>query len=127
MIVIVNGADGRLGQEVLRLSKDAGHSVVAVDMSGKSSEEVTYKTLAEYTGEADVVIDFSSHLATEALTDYVTKRRLPLVLATTGQTENEKEMIYAAAKKVPLFFSANMSFGIALLLSLVKKAAEKLK
>ena len=126
MIVIVNGAGGRLGQEVLKAAKGAGHSVVAVDKSGVSPEAVTYRDLADYTGAADVVIDFSSHLATAELTSYVVKRYLPLVLATTGQTLEEKEMIYAAAKKVPLFFSANMSFGVALLISLVKKAAELL-
>lgn len=126
MIVIVNGAGGRLGQEVLKAAKGAGHSVVAVDKSGVSPEEVTYRDLAEYTGAANVVIDFSSHLATKELVDYVVKRKLPLVLATTGQTPEEKEMILDAAKKVPLFFSANMSFGVALLVSLVKKAAAML-
>ncbi len=125
MIVIVNGAGGRLGQEVLKAAKSAGHSVVAVDKFG-SPEAETYKCLFDYTGAADVVIDFSSHLATEELTSYVVKRNLPLVLATTGQTPEEKEMIFAAAKKVPLFFSANMSLGVALLISLVKKAASLL-
>ena len=122
MIVIVNGAGGRLGQEVLKAAKDGGHTVVAVDKFG-SPEAVTYKSLAEYTGAADVVIDFSSHLATEELTSYVVKRNLPLVLATTGQTPEELALIKEAAKKVPLFFSANMSLGVALLISLVKKAA----
>ena len=123
MIVIVNGAGGRLGQEVIKAAKGAGHAVVAVDKLGHSPEGVTYKSLAEYGGAADVVIDFSSHLATAELLSYVTARRLPLVLATTGQTEEEKAMIGEAAKVVPLFFSANMSYGVALLLSLVKKAA----
>ena len=126
MLIIVNGAGGRLGQEVLKAAKSAGHSVVAVDKTGVSSEALTYRDLAEYTGAADAVIDFSSHLATEELTSYVVKRDLPLVLATTGQTPEEKEMISAAAKKVPLFFSANMSFGVAILVSLVKKAAAML-
>ena len=126
MIIIVNGAGGRLGQEVIKAAKSAGHSVVAVDKMGVSPEATTYRDLADYTGEADVVIDFSSHLATEELTSYVVKRNLPLVLATTGQTPEEKEMVFAAAKKVPLFFSANMSLGVALLISLVKKAASLL-
>ena len=125
MIVIVNGAGGRLGQEVLKAAKSAGHSVVAVDKFG-SPEAVTYKSLSDYTGAGDVVIDFSSHLATEELTSYVVKRNLPLVLATTGQTPEEKKLVFAAAKKVPLFFSANMSLGVALLISLVKKAASLL-
>jgi len=123
MTVIVHGAGGRLGQEVIKAAKAAGHAVVAVDKTGTSPEETTYRNLTDYTGAADVVIDFSSHLATEELLAYVTARRLPLVLATTGQTDEEKAMIREAAKKIPLFFSANMSYGVALLLSLVKRAA----
>jgi len=123
MIIVVNGAGGRLGQEVLKAARSAGHSVVAVDKTGVSPESVTYRNLSDYTGAADVVIDFSSHLATAELTAYVVERHLPLVLATTGQTPEEKEMILKAAEKVPLFFSANMSFGVALLISLAEKAA----
>ena len=123
MTVIVNGAGGRLGAEVLKAAKAAGYAVVAVDKSGVSGEATTYSSLGEYAGAADVVIDFSSHLATRELLDYVTARRLPLVLATTGQTDEERQMIYDAAKVIPLFFSANMSYGVALLLSLVKRAA----
>ena len=123
MKVIVNGAGGRLGKEVIKAAKAAGYGVVAVDVTGVSDEAITYSSLASYTGEADVVIDFSSHLATNDLLSYVTERSLPLVLATTGQTEEEKASIYEAAKSVPLFFSANMSYGVALLVSLVKKAA----
>jgi len=108
---------------VLKAAKAAGYAVVAVDKTGTSPEKVTYKDLTEYTGAADVVIDFSSHLATAELLAYVTARHLPLVLATTGQTDEEKAMIRDAAKKIPLFFSANMSYGVALLLSLVKRAA----
>ena len=123
MKVIVNGAGGRLGAEVLKAAKAAGYAVVAVDRTGTSSEEITYLSLKDYTGEADVVIDFSSHLATKELLAYVTARHLPLVLATTGQTDEERRMVLDAAKVIPLFFSANMSYGVALLLSLVKRAA----
>jgi len=126
MIIIVHGAGGKLGEEVIKAAKADGHAVVAVDKLGSSIEQMTYRNLTDYTGEADVVIDFSSHLATAELLSYVTARSLPLVLATTGQTDEEKEMIKEAAKEVPLFFSANMSLGVALLVSLVKKAAELL-
>ncbi len=123
MVIIVNGAGGTLGQKVLKAAKEEGHSVVAVDFLGASPETVTYKHLAEYQGPADMVIDFSSHLATAELLTYVKERSLPLVLATTGQTEEEKAMIMEASKVVPIFYSANMSLGVALLVSLVKKAA----
>ena len=56
-------------------------------------------------------------------TDQVEKRRLPVVLATTGQTEEEKAAILEASKKIPLFFAANYSLGIALLTEMAKKVA----
>jgi 4-hydroxy-tetrahydrodipicolinate reductase len=55
--------------------------------------------------------------------DYCTKRGLPVVVATTGQTEEELALIDGAAKTVPVFLSANMSLGVALLADLAKKAA----
>ena len=127
MIVLVNGAGGRLGEEVIKEAKAAGNEVVAADKSGRSSEEVTFARLADYRGKADVIVDFSFHTATRELTEYAVERKLPLVIATTGQTEEEKEIIRLAAKEIPVFFSANMSFGVALLTSLVSQAAALLK
>lgn len=123
MNVILNGAGGKLGAEVLALLTEKGERVAAVDKSGESNAPVTFCDLNDYKGEADVIIDFSSHFATEALVNYAAARRIPLVVATTGQTVAEIELIKEAAKKVPVFFSANMSVGIALLLDLAKKAA----
>ena len=127
MKIVLHGAGGKLGYEVSKAAKELGYEIVAVDKTGVSAEEKTYSALGEYRGAADVVIDFSSHLSTKDLLAYVTERKLPLVLATTGQTEEEKAAVYEAAKIVPLFFSANMSYGVALLLSLVKKAAALLQ
>lgn len=123
MKAIINGAGGRLGADVLDLLIAGNNFAAAVDISGKSAAEKTYASLDDFTGEADVIIDFSSHFATKQITDYAVKRGLPLVVATTGQTDEEREMIKAAAKSVPVFSSANMSIGVALLLSLAKKAA----
>ena len=120
MKVIVNGAGGRLGKEVIKAAEEAGYATVAVDIGGG---ENVYSSLSEYKGEADVIVDFSSHLATEELLAYAVKSELPLVIATTGQTAEERAMIETASHKIPLFFSANMSYGVALLVSLVKKAA----
>ena len=85
--------------------------------------EGCYVELAEYTGDADCVIDFSNHLGTVKLLDYCVSKKLPVVVATTGQTAEEKEAIYEAAKKIPVFYSANMSLGVAALSDLAKRAA----
>lgn len=119
--VIVNGADGRMGQEVCRLAVEAGMEVVArVTPTGG---EGYLPTLEDYTGPADVLIDFSIHTAAPALEAYCVRRKLPLVVATTGHTPEELACFDRAAQKIPVFRSANMSVGVALLARLVKQAA----
>ncbi|MBR2797295.1 MAG: 4-hydroxy-tetrahydrodipicolinate reductase [Clostridia bacterium] len=122
MNIIINGAKGRMGRIVDAAAAQAGHSVVArVDFGYGEGEGL--RTLEAYQGPADVVIDFSNHAATAQVTEYCVKRNLPVIVATTGQTPEELALIDAAAKAVPVFLSANMSLGVALLADLAKKAA----
>lgn len=124
MKVIVNGALGHMGAEVLNLV-NAGRQnstlAAAVDYNGGTNG--VYRSLFEFTGEADVIVDFSHHAAASELMQYACKRKLPVVLATTGHTEEELATVTVAAKEIPIFKSANMSVGIALLIKLVKQAA----
>lgn len=71
----------------------------------------------------DCVIDFSHHSAVGAILDFATKNGIPAVIATTGHTDGELAAIQRAASKIPVFFSANMSLGVALLVELAKTAA----
>ena len=117
MNIIVNGAAGRMGQQVCRLVEAEGHTLAAaVDRSGG---EGFVSSLAEYTGPADVVIDFSNHAGVGELVDYCVSRGLPLVAATTGYTPEEFAKLEAGAKKIAIFQSYNMSVGVALLARLV--------
>ncbi|MDR1136174.1 MAG: 4-hydroxy-tetrahydrodipicolinate reductase [Clostridiales Family XIII bacterium] len=122
MNVIVCGAAGRMGREVICLiEKSAGLSLAAaVDPAGG---EGIYQTLRDYTGPADVMVDFSHHSAIREITAYCETRNLPLVVAATGHTQEETELIQLAATRIPVFMSANMSVGVALLAMLVKQAA----
>lgn len=117
MKLIVHGAAGRMGQQVCRL---AGEQVAAA-VSTEGGEGILTK-LTDYTGEADCVVDFSHHTATADLLAYCVERKLPVVVATTGQTPEERKLIAAAAKEIPVFFSANMSLGVAVLADLVRRA-----
>ncbi len=124
MKVIINGALGRMGKEVTRLLSEGyrGASLFArVDAYGE--EEGVYTSLDAVEGKADVIIDFSNHAAAPTLARYAIKTGTPLVLATTGHTEGELFAIHNAARSVPVFFSANMSLGVALLCRLAKEAA----
>lgn len=74
---------------------------------------------------ADIVIDFSHHSATPDLLDFCVKNGLPLVLCTTGQTDEELAMIDEAAKEIPVFRSGNMSVGVALTARIAREIAAK--
>ena len=127
MKIILTGASGRMGREMLaavaategRVSVAAAVDIAPMDVPGIP----TYTSLADVCEEADALIDFSHHSATASLLSFAEERKMPLVIATTGQTEEERAAIDAAAKTLPVFYSGNMSIGIALLVSLAKQAA----
>ena len=130
MNIIINGAGGRMGQAVVRFCREGfrdAQIAAQTDMNFTTDPESgLYRTLWEYDGQADCIIDFSSPRATETLCRYATEKGIPLVIATTGQTPEEAAMLQAAAKTVPVFSSANLSVGVALLVSLAKQATQTL-
>ena len=121
--VIASGAAGRMGRILLEKVNAAEDMTLAgkVDPMGN---ETMVPSLADCDEEADVVIDFSNHEGTRALIETAAERSLPVILCTTGHTEEELQCIHAAAEKIPVFFSANMSLGVAVLTRLVKLAAQ---
>ena len=124
MRIILHGSTGTMGKAVTETVSGGPHDIVAfVSPSYILAEDRKYPGLSDFTGSADCIIDFSNHASTKALTEYAAKRGIPLVIATTGQTEEEFAMIDECAKSVPVFLSANMSIGIAVLVSLAKQAA----
>ena len=111
-----------MGKEVLALldSCEDANLACAVD---KISEDIEVHDICDYQGEADVIIDFSHHSLTKEVIAYALSRSLPLVMCTTGHTDEEKALLFEAAKSIPVFYSANMSLGVATLCDLARKAA----
>ena len=121
MNIIIHGSTGRMGRKLLELlDGSAVHTLAAA----VSPEEDVLKTLNDYQGPADLIIDFSFHGAVYDLLDYAEARNLPVVIATTGHTAEEKARIAEGAKKIPVFYSGNMSVGVALLVRLAKLTAQ---
>ena len=127
MKILIHGSTGRMGKILCDLL-NAGYN--GLELAAKVSPEETsdpanyvFTSLAEVDCDVDGVIDFSHHTAVGGLMDFCIAKNLPVVVATTGHTPEEKEIIAEASKKIPVFFSANMSIGVALLAELAKKAA----
>lgn len=128
MKILICGVGGRMGREVAKLALDgvrgavpiAGFDVVDVD----TREFRTYTSWNLVEEEPDCIIDFSNHAGTAALLQYATEKKIPVVLATTGHTAEELEVIKQASTLIPIFHSANMSLGIALLVELAKLTAK---
>ena len=128
MNILLVGMYGHMGQQVVKLAKAGcrGASVIlGVDPGADEADPLCAKSFEEVTDVAaiDCIVDFSHHSAAMALVDFADKYQKPLIVATTGHTPEEAALIRAAGKKIPVFFSANMSLGIALLVELAKKAA----
>lgn len=121
--VLINGACGRMGKEVEKLVEASETMTVAAKVDKMAAESGCYTDINDFSGEADVIIDFSNHLGTKDLLDYAVKNNIPTVVATTGHTDEELAMIEEAGKKIAVFHSANMSLGVALLCELAVKAA----
>lgn len=120
MKFIINGAGGRMGK-ALRAMIAPADLAAAVDPFVQ--EDGMVASLDAFAGEADCIIDFSNHAGTAALMAYAQAKKLPVVVATTGHTEEELACIKAAAETVPVFYSGNMSVGIALLTRLARQTA----
>lgn len=123
MKIILNGANGRMGKEIIRCTEKnyRGSELAAgADLFGDGE----YKHIYDIDIKGDCIIDFTSHLATQEVCDYAVRTNTPVVLSATGHTEEEVEIIKKASESVPVFFASNMSVGVALLVELAKFTAK---
>lgn len=123
---IMHGCNGHMGQVITRLvAQDKDIEIVAgIDpYDGIKNTYPVFKCCDDCDVKADVIIDFASAAATDALLAYCIKTNTPAVLCTTGLSEEQIRAIENTSKKVAILKSANMSLGINLLLKLLKEAA----
>ncbi len=128
--VLLHGACGRMGRMIASLAKEDENLRIAagVDAFGEAYDSFPiYKTLADVEESVDVCIDFSNAGAVDGLLDYCAEKDLPVVVCTTGLSEEQMAHLKATAEKVAVLKSANMSVGINLLLNLLAEAAPKLR
>ena len=119
MRAIVCGANGAMGKLICEVFGDEVVGKVSID--GENGVARTFSEVGEVA--ADVVVDFSHHTAIGDVLAYTKKIGAAAVIGTTGHTEEEKALIHAASREMPVFYAGNVSLGIAVLCRLVKQAA----
>lgn len=125
--VIMHGCNGKMGQVISNLVKeDAQLEIVAgIDrFQGICNAYPVFSSLKECEVEADVLIDFSNAEAVDELLEVCVARNLPVVLCTTGLSEQQIQKTEEASAHIAVLRSANMSLGINLLMKLLKEAAK---
>lgn len=127
--LVISGCNGKMGKVVSSVAQ-AQSDMEIVGGFDINTESVmgckVYENPCDYKGGADVVIDFSHPDNLSGLLEYAKKTGTPLVIATTGLSEEQKSEMKKAAECVPIFFSANMSLGVNLLIELAQKATKVL-
>lgn len=119
-----------MGQAITRVCELKDDLFVVAGVDTKQDENNSYPVYADpwdVKEAVDIIIDFSHPGALESILGYAVKKNLPIVIATTGHSEEQHKLIEQASKTIPVLLSANMSLGINLLLDLVKRASRMLK
>lgn len=121
-----------MGQAIVRAANESNNYriLAGVDINADSVAPVcdfpVYQAISDFPGHADVIIDFSHHTSLPSLIEYSVSTKTPIVVATTGHTDEEKELMREGAQDTAVFFSGNMSIGINLLIELCRNATAAL-
>ena len=116
--ILINGARGRMGQALATMAPELGLVVGAAVDAGDN--------LAAGLAQSDVIVDFSSPHATQAVLELAIAQRKPVVIGTTGHTAAEKKALLVLAAQTPCVWAGNFSVGVNLLFALTRRAAATL-
>lgn len=128
--VLVNGCNGKMGQVVCDLVEKDENLLLKCGFDKENTGEFAfpvYTNINEITEKPDVIIDFSIPIATFNILEYAKENKVPVVIATTGFTEEQENLIKEYSKDLPIFKSANMSYDINIMKRIVMELAPLLK
>ena len=128
--IILSGCNGKMGQVISRLVSDMADAQILFGYDINTDKKWDYEVYSSFEDareKGDVVIDFSHPASFDSIVKYCRETKTPLVMATTGLSAQQKEELNKLSAEVAVFFSANMSLGVNLLINLVKKAASLLE
>ena len=124
--VIMHGCNGKMGQTITAMCKDDPEIeiVAGIDLyDGIKNDYPVFPNISVCDVKADAVIDFSNAKAVDDLLIYCEEKQVPVVLCTTGLSEEQLAKVKQVSGHVAVLKSANMSLGINMLMELLKKAA----
>lgn len=127
--IAICGCCGKMGRVVADTvaGREDCKVVAGIDVFGEQYAEFpVYKNIYQCSEDVDVIIDFSHPSALSEMLKYATEKNIAVVIATTGMTAEHIALINETAKKIPVFFTYNMSLGINLLADLATRAAKVL-
>ena len=124
--ILLSGANGKMGQAVTRAAENYSESVrIAAGLDINTEQKsgyIVYDKTDDICEDIDVIIDFSHPAMLDCILNYASEKNIPAVICTTGLSADQLSRIKFEAKSVPIFFSANMSIGVNLLIELACKA-----
>lgn len=126
---IMHGCNGKMGRVITGIVKEDKEIEIVAGIDAYTevpNDYPVFEKLELCDVEADVIIDFSNAKATDSLLDYCVEKQIPVVLCTTGLTEEQLKKVKEASTKVAVLKSANMSLGINLLMKILKDATKVL-
>ena len=127
--ILMHGCNGKMGRMITEIVKNEEDAVIAAGVdkfTGIPNDYPVFEEITQWDVDVDVVIDFSNAGAVDELLDYCVKKSLPVVLCTTGLSDEQLKKVDECSEKIAVLKSANMSMGINLLLKLLKDAAKVL-
>lgn len=122
--ILISGASGHVGKKIAEQCKNNENIEVlcGVDRFNYGADFPIYANFGEVETAPDVIVDFSNPSLLDGILEFAVKNKTACVLATTGYSAEQIAKIKKTAEIIPIFFTANMSLGVNLLCSLVKKA-----
>ena len=127
--ILMHGCNGKMGRMITEIAEGDDNAVIAAGVdayTGAPNDYPVFESIEKCDADVDVATDFSTAGAVDRLLDYCVEKKLPLVLCTTGLSEEQLKKVDASSEKIAILKSANMSLGINLLLKLLKDAARVL-
>lgn len=128
--ILLNGCNGKMGMAVTSTSKkyEDIEITAGISPSGEVKDKYpVYKDIFEVTEIFDVIVDFSKPESLDNILDYALKVNKPLLIGTTGHTDEQKQKINSTSENLPIFFSANVSIGINVILEVINNIVPLLK